>query len=474
MPPIGTSVSLGTFSLPTNQLSQGDVNFTSQFWGDFFVKVGVADSTSVLSDQQVVKVTVKARVPVITDTLPAFFVYNNNGAGIDLAQYLKSDSIDTAGVKPLLTFSASSTSCHVVGSMLFIDASTVAPNAACVITMQQNGNETYAPIVNRTRNIDIHKADQALTFTQPADMWFGNQPQTLATTITSSRRRRSRFSLPSTRQTPGCTLSGNTVVIQHAGQCTITASQPGNNNYNPSTPPSIQQSFTINKATQVVTFTTSAPTGAFFGDGPFTFAATHSTATPPSGTAAPTSPYPVTFVATRRLGHRLFARIAADRSPLWVPARARLQRAYRATRTTFAASNQQVFVIAPAPSLITRPVQFFTAFGGTSALSGNVTRVGMPSVFPVPPSPGTLSVDIRDAAGVVKTLSGVFSASNGAFTVTDAPTLLAPGSYVADFTYGGNANFAGSGPVSAAFARRGVRAYGQHVDRTGGAHRLRC
>jgi hypothetical protein len=48
-----------------------------------------------------------------------------------------------------------------------------------------------------------------------------------------------------------CNITGTTVHITGAGSCTITASQAGNNNYNPATP--VVQSFTINKAVAAVT-----------------------------------------------------------------------------------------------------------------------------------------------------------------------------------------------------------------------------
>ncbi len=47
--------------------------------------------------------------------------------------------------------------------------------------------------------------------------------------------------------TPGtCSVSGNTVTIEHAGGCTITANQAGNANYEAA--PEVSRSFTINKA----------------------------------------------------------------------------------------------------------------------------------------------------------------------------------------------------------------------------------
>src|SRR4029077_13090949 len=72
--------------------------------------------------------------------------------------------------------------------------------------------------------------------------------------------------------TGNCTVSGNTVHLTGAGPCTITASQAGDNNYNAAT--SVDQSFTVARANQTITF--SALAGNTFGDPDFTVTATAS------------------------------------------------------------------------------------------------------------------------------------------------------------------------------------------------------
>ena len=54
-----------------------------------------------------------------------------------------------------------------------------------------------------------------------------------------------------------CTVTGSTVTIVAAGTCSITANQSGNANY--AAAPQIQQSFTVGKGTQTVSFTSTAP-----------------------------------------------------------------------------------------------------------------------------------------------------------------------------------------------------------------------
>ena len=79
-----------------------------------------------------------------------------------------------------------------------------------------------------------------------------------------------------------CTVSGVTLHVTGAGTCSVTASQPGDSNYNPA--PDVSQSFAIAKANQTITF---GPINSHtFGDADFTVSATAS-----SGLA-------VTFAAT--------------------------------------------------------------------------------------------------------------------------------------------------------------------------------
>src|SRR5262249_5346969 len=50
-----------------------------------------------------------------------------------------------------------------------------------------------------------------------------------------------------------CSVTGSTVHIVHAGSCTITASQPGDGNWNPA--PDVQQSFTIARQQTTTAYT---------------------------------------------------------------------------------------------------------------------------------------------------------------------------------------------------------------------------
>jgi hypothetical protein len=69
-----------------------------------------------------------------------------------------------------------------------------------------------------------------------------------------------------------CTVAGSTVTIVTAGTCTIKADQAGNTNYNAA--PQVSDDITISKATQAITFTSTAPAGATVGGTTYNVTAT--------------------------------------------------------------------------------------------------------------------------------------------------------------------------------------------------------
>ncbi|NML39935.1 T9SS type B sorting domain-containing protein [Chitinophaga sp. G-6-1-13] len=91
-----------------------------------------------------------------------------------------------------------------------------------------NSNDYTLTYVNGT--LTITKASQQITFTAPANKNQGDAPFTLTATSTSG--------LPvsfSSNNTPVIAVTGNTASVGNAGTVVITASQAGNNNYEPAT-----------------------------------------------------------------------------------------------------------------------------------------------------------------------------------------------------------------------------------------------
>jgi hypothetical protein len=90
----------------------------------------------------------------------------------------------------------------------------------------------------------ITKADQAITFGALAGKTFGDAAFGVSATASSG--------LPVSFSAVGdCTIADSTLTITGAGSCTVTASQAGDDNYNPAD--SVARTFSITKATATVT-----------------------------------------------------------------------------------------------------------------------------------------------------------------------------------------------------------------------------
>jgi hypothetical protein len=117
---------------------------------------------------------------------------------------------------------------------------------------------------------------QTITFPYLPNQTFGAAPFTISATASSG--------LPvnfTSGTTTVCTVSGNTVTIGAVGTCAITASQAGNTNYSAATP--VTQSFTINQASQTISFP--AIGNRLPGMGSFAISATASSGLPVSFTS---------------------------------------------------------------------------------------------------------------------------------------------------------------------------------------------
>src|SRR5205085_2639373 len=92
-----------------------------------------------------------------------------------------------------------------------------------------------------TESVTAQKAGQTITFGALAGKTFGDPDFAVSATASSG------LSL-SFAAAGNCSVSSNTVHLNGAGSCTITASQAGDSNYNAAT--SVDQSFTVARANQ--------------------------------------------------------------------------------------------------------------------------------------------------------------------------------------------------------------------------------
>jgi gliding motility-associated-like protein len=132
------------------------------------------------------------------------------------------------------------------------------------ITAIQQGNETYAPAVY-SRPLTVLKGDQSITFDPLPAKTYGDADFS-AGAISSS-------GLPVTLEssnTAVAIINGGLISITGAGTAIITASQPGNENYNPAV--SVQQTLIVSKASQTIVFNPLPVVQ--YGDNDFTITAT--------------------------------------------------------------------------------------------------------------------------------------------------------------------------------------------------------
>jgi gliding motility-associated-like protein len=121
-----------------------------------------------------------------------------------------------------------------------------------IITASQTGNNLYYSAIDVTDTLKVEKADQTITFGTLVPRTYGDSDFNVPATASSSLN--ITFTSDNTNV---ATISGGLIHIVNAGTVLITASQPGNLNYNPA--PDVTQALTINKAGQVITFPAITP-----------------------------------------------------------------------------------------------------------------------------------------------------------------------------------------------------------------------
>jgi len=113
------------------------------------------------------------------------------------------------------------------------------------LAADQSGNANYSKAPEVTTSFVVNQAPQTVTFGKLSAQSYGSQSFSLTATSSSG--------LPVTYSTSSTNIAiaGNIVTILSSGSASITASQPGNDNY--STANSVTQSLAVNQATQKIT-----------------------------------------------------------------------------------------------------------------------------------------------------------------------------------------------------------------------------
>ena len=183
-------------------------------------------------------VTITKRAPTITWATPADITF---GTPLGAAQ---------------LNATASFEGVPVPGTFIYLPpAGTVLQTGTRTLgaTFTPTDAATYASAIAAV-TINVLKASQTITFAPLPDRVFGEADFTLTATASSG--------LTVTYSAAGaCTVSGSTVHLTGGGSCAITASQPGDANYEAA--PNVVQTFQISRATLSVTV--ASATGVFNG-----------------------------------------------------------------------------------------------------------------------------------------------------------------------------------------------------------------
>ncbi len=167
----------------------------------------------------------------------------------------------TASSGLAVTFSVLSGPATISGNTL-----TLTGAGTVTVRASQSGDTNWNAATPADRSFTVAKGSQTITLGALADKNYGDAP--LALSATASSGLAVSFSVIS----GPATISGNTLTLTGAGAVTVRASQPGDTNWNAASP--ADQSFTVGKASQTITF--GALADKTYGDSPSTLSATAS------------------------------------------------------------------------------------------------------------------------------------------------------------------------------------------------------
>jgi streptogramin lyase len=148
-----------------------------------------------------------------------------------------------------VSFASTTPACTMSGATV-----TLVSVGTCTIQATQAGNNNYAPATPVNQSFSVTQEGQAITFGPLTDQVLGSAPITVNATASSG------LPVAFASITPAvCTVSGNTVTLAGAGQCSIQAVQPGNLSYLAAAP--VTQSFQAAQETLGIASLTVASAG---------------------------------------------------------------------------------------------------------------------------------------------------------------------------------------------------------------------
>ena len=182
-----------------------------------------------------------------------------SGAVVGGATYTPTATGGASGNPVVITIDATTSSvCSITAGVVSFQTA-----GSCVIDANQAGNTNYtaAPLAQQT--FTVGKGSQTVSFTSTAPTTAVVGGATYSPTATASSGLAAAITVDASASSV-CAISGGAVSFVTAGTCVLDANQAGNANYNAAS--QVQQTFTVGKASQTVTFTSTAPTGVTIGN----------------------------------------------------------------------------------------------------------------------------------------------------------------------------------------------------------------
>jgi hypothetical protein len=298
----------------------------------------------------------------------------------------------------------------------------------CVIDANQTGDADHLAAPQAQQSFTVDRASQTITFTSAAPSAVFGGP-TYTPEADGGGSSNSVTLTIDAASSSVCSISGGLVSFVGAGICTVDANQDGNANYLAA--PQAQQSFTVGKASQAITFTSPAPSEVFGGP---TYTPTASgggsgnpvtlTIDASASSVCSMSGGVVSFVGVGTCA--IDANEAGDANHLAAPQ-----------------ARQDFTVIAAATAVRLTP-------SATSVPYGHEQVVNF-GVLVRPQFTGNPSGTVKIVSGATTLCSLVLSSGLGSCSVAvSSPTLLAAGTYAVTAAYSGSAFFATStsGPAT--------------------------
>jgi outer membrane protein OmpA-like peptidoglycan-associated protein len=181
---------------------------------------------------------------------------------------------------PITVDPSSSTVCSISSNVV-----TMLSTGTCLLNANQAGNSTYLPATQVQQSFAVD-ATQTVSFAPDTSLTavVGGPAYTPTATATSGLAVAVTVDSSSTAV---CTISGGAVSFIGGGICTLDANQSGNSTYTAAS--EVQQSFAVAKATQTVSFSSTAPAEAVVGPTTYAVSATASSTLTPTITVAGSS-----------------------------------------------------------------------------------------------------------------------------------------------------------------------------------------